>query len=372
MRVAVVTESFLPRVNGVTNSVLRLLEHLEAEGHAALVLAPDPVERGTYAAARVVGLPSLAFAGRTPVSMSLAGTRRLHDELAAFAPDVLHLASPFMTGPPALRAAERLGVPVGASFQTDVAGFARESGLAALEPTIWRRLRRIHDAADITLVPSRATRTMLEERGFERLHLWPRGVDSDRFAPWHRDSEVRARLGRGRPVLVGYVGRLGPEKELELLAPLQSLPGVRLVVIGDGPSRPMLENAMPEATFTGQLGGTDLSAAIASLDVMVHPGRYETFCQAVQEALASGVPVVAAAAGGPLDLVQPSRTGWLFRPGDAEDLRTWVADLVGDDYKRRAMGTMARISVRQRSWAAVNGRLVARYAELARITRHQV
>jgi phosphatidylinositol alpha 1,6-mannosyltransferase len=365
MRVAVVAESFLPRVNGVTNSVLRLLEHLQRTGHRALVLAPEPTTGVDIPAARVVGLPALTFAGRAQVSMSLAGTGRMLEELAEFAPDIVHLASPFMTGPPAVRAAQRLGVPVVAAFQTDVAGFARHKGLAATETVVWRRLRRIHDAAEVTLVPSSETRRILEAHGFSRLELWPRGVDAELFHPARRSSLLRAQLGGGR-ALVGYVGRLAPEKELLALEALDDLPDVQLVIVGEGPMRPRLEHALPGAVFTGLLRGEELAGVVASLDVMVQPGRHETFCQSVQEALAAGVPVVAAAAGGPLDLVDPSRTGWLFAPGDRVDLRARVVDLVGDEYKRRAMGVAARESVRHRTWESVNARLVRLYARVIR------
>jgi phosphatidylinositol alpha 1,6-mannosyltransferase len=356
-----VTESFLPHVNGVTNSVLRVLEHLEASGHEALVVTPVAGGPATYAGARVATLASVPLPGYPQVEISLAGTRALKDVLASFRPDVIHLASPFVVGPPALRAAAKLDVPVVAVFQTDMAGFARQWGWPGVESWMWRRLERIHNAADLTLAPSRAAHAQLDVRGIARLALWPRGVDSEAFHPRHRDEEFRTAVGHGRPVLVGYVGRLAPEKELGQLRALVGLDDVSLVVIGDGPGGDDLRRELPTAAFTGFLSGPQLSRAVASLDVMVHPGRHETFCQSIQEALASGVPVVAAAAGGPLDLVDPSHNGWLFTPGDEAALRAQVRDLVGDDAKRRAMGAAARVSVEHRSWPSVMRSLMHHY-----------
>ncbi len=371
VRVAVVTESFLPHVNGVTNSVLRVLEQLAAAGHETVVVAPGSGGPSEYAGAEVVRLPSVPLPGAGDFDVSLAGTRTVATALEAFGPDVVHLASPFAVGPPTLRAADRLGVPVVSVFQTDVAGFAQRYGFGLAEGWAWRRLERIHGAADRTLVPSSATLAQLQEHGVPRLSLWPRGVDTARFDPAHRDEAWRRRVGAGRPVLVGYVGRLAPEKEVEQLRALAGLPDVRVVVVGDGPSRAELETALPDAAFLGFLDGPELSRAVASLDVMVHPGRYETFCQSVQEALASGVPVVAPAAGGPRDLVSSSRTGWLYEPGDQLDLRDRVRDLTGDDAKRRAMGLAARASVQHRTWPVVVGALVRHYeAAIRRRSSH--
>jgi phosphatidylinositol alpha 1,6-mannosyltransferase len=361
VRVAIVTESFLPHVNGVTNSVLRVLEHLQATGHEALVVTPIAGGPPEYAGARVWTLASLPLPGYPQVEISLAGTRTLTQALEHFRPDVVHLASPFVVGPPTLRAAAKLGIPVVAVFQTDMAGFARQWGWPSIESWMWRRLERIHGAADRSLVPSRATLEQLDAHGIPRLALWPRGVDADAFNPRHRDESLRRHVGDGRQVLVGYVGRLAPEKEVEQLRALSALDDVRVVLIGDGPSRPELQRAMPDAAFLGFLSGDELSRAVASLDVMVHTGRHETFCQSIQEAMASGVPVVAPAAGGPLDLVDPSRTGWLYTPGDELALRDHVRDLAGDDAKRRAMGLAARAAVAHRSWPSVMRSLLHHY-----------
>jgi phosphatidylinositol alpha 1,6-mannosyltransferase len=357
----VVSESFLPQVNGVTNSVLRVLEHLRAAGHQATVLAPGEGGVDSYSGFPVAHLPSVRMPRYADVAVSLAGTRTLAAALERFEPDVVHLAGPFAVGPPTLRAADRLGVPVVSVFQTDFAGFARQYGFTVAESWVWRRLQRIHGNADRTLVPSTPTLSMLREHEIPRLALWPRGVDAERFNPRHRSEAFRSRLVGAGDVLVGYVGRLAQEKEVDHLRALVGLPGVRLVIIGDGPARAELARALPDATFLGFLGGSDLSVAAASLDVMVHTGRHETFCQSVQEALASGVPVVAPASGGPLDLVDPSRTGWLYTPGDLDDLRDRVRDLAGDEAKRRAMGRAARESVAHRTWPEVGRALVRHY-----------
>ncbi len=368
MRIAVASESFLPRINGVTNSVARVLEHVERTGHEAIVYAPGVDDGSSYAGTSVVGLPWVPMPGYREVCISTAGTRTFVNHFREFRPDVIHLASPFVIGPPVIRAARQLGIPVVAVFQTDMAGFASEYGLSALADIAWHRLRRIHSAADVTLVPSSATYRMLEQQGFSRLALWPRGVDTARFNPKHRSDDMRGRLGGHGRVLIGYVGRLAQEKEVAQLSVFNDDPRVRVVIVGDGPERESLEAALPGAQFTGLLTGHELAEVVASLDIVVHTGRHETFCQSVQEAMASGVPVVAPASGGPLDLVQSSHTGWLYRPGDQRDLHDRVMDLAGDSYKRAAMGAAARAAVAHRTWSNIGDLLLGHY-ESTRLAR---
>ncbi len=367
MRIAVASESFLPRINGVTNSVARVLEHVERTGETAIVYAPGVEAGSSYAGVEVIGLPWVPMPGYREVCISTAGTRTFVNHFREFRPDVIHLASPFVIGPPVIRAARSLGIPVVAVFQTDMAGFASQYGLSALQDMAWNRLRRIHDGADVTLVPSSATYAMLEAQGFSRLALWPRGVDVDRFNPLHRSEQLRQRLGAPDKVVVGYMGRLAHEKEVSQLAVFNDDPRIQVVIVGDGPARSSLQVQLPRAVFTGLLTGHELAQTVASLDVAVHTGRHETFCQSVQEAMASGVPVVAPASGGPLDLVQPSRTGWLYRPGDADDLRQWVTDLVGDGYKRTAMGQAARDAVEHRTWSHIGDLLFSHYESVRSI-----
>lgn len=364
MKVAVVSESFLPHINGVTGSVLQVLKHLNRTGHEALVIAPGEPPR-TCEGFEVVALPSVGFPGYPQVRVPMVVAHRLVREFERFAPDVIHLASPFVLGGPVMRAAASLNIPVVAVYQTDVAGFALRYGLTAVSNVAWRRIRSIHDRAHITLAPSPTAAHDLEQHGIPRVQVWPRGVDTAAFSPAHRDGDFRARLAPSGEVLVGFVGRLAAEKQVEDLAVLNDLHGIRLVVIGDGPERERLARRLPGAHFTGELSGTGLSRALASLDIVVHPGPYETFCQVAQEAMASGLPVVAVGAGGLLDLVDSSRTGWLYPPGDLRTLRAQVADLVGDEWKRRAMGTAAHDKVRARTWPVVCDRLLGHYDEAA-------
>jgi phosphatidylinositol alpha 1,6-mannosyltransferase len=365
MKVAVVSESFLPHINGVTGSVLQVLGHLNRTGHQAMVIAPGNPPP-TCEGFDVVALPSVGFPGYPQVRIPMVVTSRLVRELARFGPDVIHLASPFAMGGPVTRAAASLDIPVVAVYQTDVAGFALRYGLTAASHAAWRHIRAIHERAQITLAPSPTAARDLERHGVPRVQVWPRGVDTAAFSPSHRSADLRARLATSGEVLVGYIGRLAAEKQVEDLAVLNDLPGIRLVIIGDGPERERLTRCLPGAHFTGVLSGTDLSQALASLDIVVHPGPYETFCQVAQEAMASGLPVVAVGAGGLLDLVDSSRTGWLYPPGDLEALRSQVADLVGDLWKRRAMGAAAHHKVRARTWPVVCARLMRHYDEASR------
>jgi phosphatidylinositol alpha 1,6-mannosyltransferase len=162
-------------------------------------------------------------------------------------------------------------------------------------------------------------------------------------------------------VLVGYVGRLAREKKVDLLAEGARLPGVRLVIIGDGPMRASLRRRMPEALFLGPMRGPELARHYASLDIFVHTGPYETFCQTVQEAMASGVPVVAPAVGGPLDLVRPGETGTLVPPGDAAAFAAAIAELAADPLQRKQFGVAAADAVAGRTWTALGDELISHY-----------
>ncbi|MEV4232435.1 glycosyltransferase family 1 protein, partial [Streptomyces bobili] len=315
MRVVIVTESFPPDVNGVAHCALQTARHLVDRGHLPLVVAPATAAGpgpDAEAPCPVIRVPSLPLPGYPQVRVALP-SRRVAAALVEHRADMVHLASPFILGVRGMAAAARLGIPAVAVYQTDLAGYAR-TYVHAGEAAAWRRIRSVHAAADLTLAPSSAAFHDLDTHGVPRVKLWPRGVDTVRFRPDLRDDALRRELAPNGEVIVGYVGRLAPEKQVELLAGVCGLDGVRVVVVGDGPSRPGLAEALPGAVFLGRRTGDELARLFASLDVFAHTGPFETFCQTVQEAMASGVPVVAPAAGVPLDLVAHGRTGLLVPP----------------------------------------------------------
>ncbi|KAA1426256.1 glycosyltransferase family 4 protein [Nocardioides antri] len=359
MRVLVVTESFLPQINGVTNSVRRVLEHLAAEGHEAELVAPTGPD--LYAGFRVTRARGANLPFYRDFRVGLETRRRLRAVMLRFRPDVVHIASPATLGYQAARAAGELGIPTVAIYQTDLVGFAERYDVPGGARAAAALTRKIHTQVDRTLAPSTASLRQLDELGVPGLERWGRGVDLHAFHPRHRDEQLRRALAPTGKLLVGYVGRLAAEKELELLTHLSRDHRFELVLVGAGPEEQRLRTLLPDARFLGLLHGQDLSRAYASLDVFVHTGRHETFCQSAQEALASAVPVVAPAQGGPLDVVCDGVTGLLYPPGDGAGLAAAVHRLVADRALRDRLRAAAIRSVQERSWHAVNEQLMGHY-----------
>jgi len=363
VRVAIVAESFLPNVNGVSNSVLRVLEHLRRTGHEALVIAPDnppgqPRADRVHDGIRVHRVPSRMFPKVTTLPLGVPMPRMV-SVLRGFDPDVVHLASPALLGYGGVKAARWLGVPTVAVYQTDVPGFAASYGIPLTTRAAWAWFRHLHTLADRTLAPSSVTMESLVAQRFPRVHKWARGVDVLRFAPSARSEGLRQHWSPAGKPIVGFVGRLAPEKHVERLIALAANDSVQLVIVGDGIDQTKLQSAMPTAVFTGALYGEELSAAYASMDVFVHTGEHETFCQVVQEALASGLPVIAPDAGGPRDLVAPYRTGLLLPVNEFEArLPGAVGHLLAE---RQRYAPAARRSVLGRSWPVICDELLGHY-----------
>jgi phosphatidylinositol alpha 1,6-mannosyltransferase len=366
VRVAIVAESFLPNVNGVTNSVLRVIEHLRRTGHEVLIIAPDtprgePPAEKVHDGVRVHRVPSRMFPKITSLPLGVPRPRML-SVLRGFDPDVVHLASPALLGYGGVHAANYLGIPAVAVFQTDVAGFAESYGMGIASRAAWAWTRHLHKRADRTLAPSTSAMETLNAHCSPRVHRWARGVDIAGFVPSARDEELHHRWSPDGKPIIGFVGRLAPEKHVERLAVLTKRRDVQLVIVGDGVDRKKLESILPSAVFTGALYGDALAAAYASMDVFVHPGEHETFCQAVQEAMASGLPVIAPDAGGPRDLVAPYRTGLLLAVDEFEaKLVQSVDHLISE---RHRYSVAARRSVLRRTWPTICDELLGHYDDV--------
>lgn len=373
MRVAIVAESFLPNVNGVTNSVLRVLEHLHATGHDAIVIAPGAREKQEeipdYLGFKIVRVPTV----KVPLVDSLpvgVPTRAVDAALREFKPDIVHLASPFVLGAVGAFSARQQRIPAVALYQTDVAGFATKYHASALAYGVWEWLRTIHNACQMTLAPSSLTIADLEKHNIKNVRHWGRGVDAERFNPSRRSEKLRKSWGitEGRKA-VGFVGRLAAEKGVHRLSALNGREDIQLVIVGDGPERPLLEAQLPDAIFVGALNGTELAEAYASLDLFVHAGEFETFCQAIQEAQASGVPTIGPRAGGPVDLIEEGYNGLLL------DVETFIEDLpnavdallnpeIHDELRANA-----RESISSKTWTALCEQLLGYYEEVLEDTR---
>jgi phosphatidylinositol alpha 1,6-mannosyltransferase len=368
VRITYVTESFPPDVNGVAHTAVRVAEHLLSRGHEPLVIAPEPA-RGVPLPDHkyrfpIIRVPSVGLPMYPGFRVGLPGSR-VRAAIADHHPDVVHLHGPFVLGAGGCAAAIREHVPIVAVYATDMPAYARAYRTGPLgEAFAWHRLRKIHNAADLTLSPCTATATDLRAHGIERVAVWARGVNCVRFDPAKRSGQLHAELADGASLLVGYVGRLAAEKRVDLLAKVAALPGVRLVLVGSGPAEAAIRRAIPSAVLLGQRSGEDLARIYASLDVFVHAGPHDTFGQTLQEAAASGLPVIAPAAGGPLDLVRDGVTGFLVRPGDAAALAGAVAALLADPALRAAQGAAGRQMVLGRSWPVMCDQLLGHYADV--------
>ncbi len=375
MRIAIFTEVFPPKIDGISNRLRHTLACLVAVGHEVLVFAPDNAAE-TWPGARVVRIPAVPFP-RYPGLKAGLPDPRIGYELARFRPDVVHAVGPACLGLWGVAWARALALPLVASYHTDLPRYLRGYSLDWAERAMWPLIRFVHNAAHVNLCPSGFTRRELRQHGVERVGLWRGGVDTERFHPKHRSLAMRARLSDGRPdaLLLLAVCRLAPEKNLELLGwVLDALPGARLALVGDGPARPQLERVFSEnhAHFAGFLTGEELAQAFASADVFVMPSATETLGFVVLEAMSSGTPVVAARAGGIPDLVEDRENGLLFDPEQAGEAAACIRTLLENDGMRRHYARMGRKTAENATWESETCRLVEAYQEAITRASHSL
>ena len=356
MRIAFFTETFLPATDGVVTRLRYTMEELAGMGDDMLVIAPRYPDGGpdSYAGAPIYRVPGVPFPPYPRIKLSFAhpGVGRA---LRRFRPDLVHAVNPFILGPGGIYYAKRLGVPLIASYHTNVAAYARYYKLHFWHDAARWWTRQLHNRADINLCTSEATMNYLLGEGVKRIRLWPQGVDARRFHPLKASEEWRAKLSDGHPEdrLLLYVGRLAPEKGIERLKViLREVPGTRLAIVGDGPARQNLEREFRDApaAFTGVLQGEDLASAYASADAFLFPSTTDTLGLAMLEALASGLPVVAARSGPSHEIVSEGENGLLYEADSAPSLVGAVRRLFSDDGFRAALARRARATAEERDW----------------------
>lgn len=338
-------------------------------GREVMVFAPDMAPTSLYGT-EILPLPSLALPA-APESRIALPSLRIGAAFDRFKPDVVHCFSPALMSASAIAAARLRRLPVITNYQTDLPAYAPYYGLGFLTGAAKIALRLMHNTAHLTLAPSAHSIRQLRAQGIRRLRLWRRGVNLTRFHPDRRSREWRERLlaGRGPDSLMCLcVGRLAAEKRVDLLLEVAHTPGIALTLVGDGPSRPALEELFSGTGthFTGYLYGDDLAAAYASADVFLFPGPTETFGQVVQEAMAAGLPVIVTEQGGVADLVRPGDTGFHCAMTPAAFAGA-VTQLRDDLALRMRMGVSARLVAAQSPWSAVMTQLEGYYREALRL-----
>lgn len=373
MRVAIITETFLPKVDGIVKVTCLLLDHLSKRGIDAMVIAPRYGTKEQYKDTPVRSVPSLSFPFYPEARMGFA-TLSLYRDLAAFNPDVAHLFHPMMTGIPTMGMLKWMEVPTVTSFHLDYARMANQFKVGLIDlgftrPLLEELTKNVFNWADYSLAPSKLIQSQMQDLGIDKVGLWRRGVDANTFNPKFYSDAMRNEITEGNPddhVLI-YVGRLSDEKQIDHIRPaLETVPNTRLVVVGDGPARPYLEEhfAGLPVKFMGYMRGERLSQAYASADIFVFPSRLETFGLVVVEAMAAGLPVVASRVGGVTDVVQEGNNGYTFESGDVETLVEGVRKIAVSRDNIERMGKYARQYAETQSWESMMDEVIEIYADL--------
>jgi glycosyltransferase involved in cell wall biosynthesis len=371
MRVAIFTETFLPKIDGVVTILCQALERLRHHGHEALVFGPPDMPE-SYAGHRLFRTGGPRFPLYPELRINLPHPR-ISRAMWEFRPDVVHVVNPAFLGPTGMALARRMELPLVASAHMDIPTYTSLYVGPWAVRAGWMLFRTIHNNADLNLVPSSWMLRDVRQNGYKRVRWWRRGIDLERFRPDLGSRAMRERLSGGRPddFLALYVGRISREKNVHLLRPIADIPGVRLALVGGGPELGLFRRAFAdsEATFTGFLRGDDLVAAYGSADALVFPSTSETFGLAPLEAMACGLPVVASMRGGLVDTLQDGVNALVYDPERPEQLAERVRQLAENPALLAQLRAGSLDYARGKSWQATMDQLIDYYGLAIRVHR---
>ncbi len=372
LRVALFSGNYNYVRDGANQALNRLVDYLLRQGASVRVYSPKVEDPAFEPAGELVGLPNLPIPGRGEYRLPLALSAEVKRDLARFAPNMVHVASPDIAGHRAVTWARERELPILASVHTRFETYPRYYNMAFLEPVAEAILRRFYNRCDALVAPSESMAAVLREQGMnEDISIWSRGVDRDVFDPARRDTEWRRSLGiADEDVAIGFLGRLVMEKGLDVFSETvaelrQRGANYKVLVIGEGPAHDFFAQQVPEAVFAGFQRGRDLGRAVASMDLLLNPSVTETFGNVTLEAMASGIPVVAARATGSTSLVRDGETGRLVEPGRIADFADVVQAYLADAELRHSHGAAGEIRSREFSWDAINSAVADAYVRLA-------
>ncbi len=371
LRVALFSGNYNYVRDGANQALNRLVEYLLRQGAAVRVYSPTVDEPAFEPAGDLIGLPHLPIPGRPEYRVSIALSASVKRDLAAFAPNLVHVASPDLACHRAVSWARARGLPVLASVHTRFETYPRYYRLGFLEPLAEALLRRFYRRCDALVAPSESMAQVLREQGMNAdISLWSRGVDRTIFDPSQRSLAWRRSLGiDDADVAVGFLGRLVMEKGLDVFAATiadlraRGVPH-KVLVIGEGPAREWFAERLPGAAFAGFAQGAELGRAVAGMDLLLNPSVTETFGNVTLEAMASALPVVAARATGSTSLIEDHFTGRLIEPGDITSFADAIASYVADPTLRSAHGANGELRSRDYGWDAINRTVAVAYVRL--------
>ena len=372
MKIAIFTETFLQKVDGIVTRLTKTVQHLVAAGDEVMIFCPEGAPE-SYMGAQVVGVPAMPLPLYPELKLALPRPS-VSDALEAFAPDLVHVVNPAVLGLGGIWLAKTKGYPLVASYNTHLPKYLEHYGLGMLEPVLWELLKMAHNQAQLNLCTSTAMVAELSEKGIQHTDLWQRGVDTDLFRPELRSQSMRDRLLAGRSdtgKLLLYIGRLSAEKQIERIRPvLDAMPDARLALVGDGPYRQQLETLFAGSAthFVGYLAGEELASAYASADAFLFPSSTETLGLVLLEAMAAGCPVVGANRGGIPYIVSDVVNGCLYEPdgadGGAGSLSAATQRLLGDPGQREQLRRNAREEAERWGWAGATEQLRGYYRQV--------
>ncbi|MEL7565033.1 MAG: glycosyltransferase family 1 protein [Dehalobacterium sp.] len=369
MKIVIFTDTFQPQVNGVARTVGRITSFLESQNLPCLVFAPDGGSNRINKK-NVYTFPSFDLPFYPECKMALPNTSQIKEALNAFQPDIIHVFTEFSMGFCGLKYAKDYGLPVVASYTTNFPQYLSYYKAAFLERWAWQYLRWFHNQCQLTYCPSPAIKSMLTKKGFFNLDTWGRGIDTGLFSPDKRSDTLRNKLASNKRLYFLYVGRLALEKDLDVLLKAwkiveNTMPEAQLVITGNGPIiEELKDTAGHEVIFTGYLHGEELAAVYASCDAFVFPSTTETFGNVVLEAMASGLPVIAPAAGGVKNLLIDGYNGIACQPRNYLDMASAVIKIAQNDGLRRELGSQALQYARKCKWDGVLHPLIESYEKV--------
>ncbi len=367
MRVALFTDTFLPQINGVTNMLSKLIQYFDKSSIEYMIFAPDSYTELNQSF-KIEKFPSMKFFLYPECRLSFPNIFRIKNTLLNFKPDIIHLITEFNMGITGLILGKKLGVPTISNYTTNFAQYLKYYNMEMLQGTAWGYMKWFHNQSDLALCPSLDTKFLLKNQGILKVEIYSRGIDSECFNHKFRNIELRKKLGINDKIVLLYVGRVAPEKAIDIL--LKSYNKLKdkykgevaLIITGAGPDLQKYKREFPKDTiFTGYKKGQELAEIYASSDIFVFPSPTETFGNVVLEAMASGLPVVVPNTGGVKEIVQHRVNGLLFNAGDSLELTDSIIKIIDDRELRNYLLERSKETVLQRSWNVIFEELISIY-----------